>query len=373
MKRYIIDRFGHALATQSSTLDDEERSLPRIDPSTSVDREYLEKYYVTKTELNNAIFTKEYLDQTYVTKAEAIDTQYLEKNYVTKTSLIEMLTDLREYVNTKLEKCLQINSEGTGWDCKEVKLIHVGEGLLPTDASIVSQTCTYDVEIMNFRCGNKYFNLVEHSANEQIVCFTTNEDGEQILAAYNSGRMEVKPTAILRWNEKQQVLKDYKDKEVIWDERKSHFRYIDSHKSLHSRILPTLAGGSLPSEKNDEVWDGKNLRFTNVAAGRDADDVATIKQVLIYDEVKDVFKCGSKEFDLAVNKPKAKVVVLRTDREPILTTYKSNDYESIKYEGMMNFNWRSTRGKHYVRDYKDREIKWDERQKSFIVVEQSTG
>ena len=338
MQRYVKDKFGHVLShPQPMEVDEEVVSSGYRSVAKAVSRDYLEKYYVSKVEHERL--------------------------------MMELSQELRSYVDDALKLCMQLTSDRSSWDGRNLSITNVAEGEALSDVSIIKQTCTYGSSVMNFKCGNGYFNLVENSTNEQVVCFTTNHDGEQIFAAYGEDKREVIPTTALKWHREKQALTDFKNKELVWDEVNQKFQYLASLDGDRSKIAILQQSKESGGRIEERSWDGRSLRLTNLAEGRDSNDACTMKQVLVYDEEKKVFRCGSKEFNLVINTPTAPVVVLDDPRGtwPELREY--GTLKKVKYMSMMQWDWRRAGVNHPVRDWKERRIVWNEETKGFALAE----
>ena len=286
------------------------------------------KMYITKVENEKAIEEKmKYIDKTYLNKREYGKEMermrnQMEHNYITKSEHIllenNLMKKINKYIDETLATCMRINEDRTGWDGKNLKIQNVKRGEVLSDVSVLEQTCTFDSNVLNFKCGNRYFNLVENSANEPLVYFTTDSHGRQIFAAYGTDKHEVIPTTGLKWDQVERKLYDYKLREVVWNHYDYHFQYVIDKGSTH---MPHL----VDKVSNDEpYYNCKNLRLKNLADGIEPTDACTLRQVLIYDSVKKVFKCGDKEFNLTINDDGSESVMMRKNGGPKLVTYKSH-------------------------------------------------
>lgn len=80
----------------------------------------------------------------------------------------------------------------------------------------------------------------------------------------------------------------------------------DSNESLKTSCLQYI--------EDPCCWNAKHKKISLVSDGEAADDVSTMRQTLTYDEEKDVFKCGSREFKLVTNNPDRPLIQANRDR-----------------------------------------------------------
>lgn len=152
---------------------------------------------------------------------DAVTVDFINKRVVSRV-MHNTLNNRVEKLETALKdlesKCLRLNPAGDAWDSKNLRLTNTAPSQEMNDVSTMSQTCTYDPNIGNFKCGNRTFNLVESSANTPIVTFTVDSKGMSHLSMYNdpSGN-PIHPSDFVRWNFDSQTMLDAFNKEIVWD------------------------------------------------------------------------------------------------------------------------------------------------------------
>lgn len=183
MKRHTIDKFG-AVSLSSAFRQDE---LKTDDPASSHEH-----------------VTRDYLDS---------------RQYVTSDNYLKLSQRVDEL--NKEDRSL-ITLDGNDLDMGGRRIKNVLSGINWNDVSIIGQTCTYDETVGNFKCGTRYFNLVENSANCPILCGNLNESGEVTLGEYGT-KTEVKPKKLLYYEPNSFKLTDNNGTEIVWDETKKRF------------------------------------------------------------------------------------------------------------------------------------------------------
>lgn len=92
--------------------------------------------------------------------------------------------------------CLQQSSESDSkksWDGKSRVISNVAPGVEPTDVPIMSQVLVYDENKKQFKCGDKYFNIVIDDESHNVICEDLdNPENRSGLKYYKSG-LEFKP------------------------------------------------------------------------------------------------------------------------------------------------------------------------------------
>lgn len=195
MKRHhSIDKFGRYSGSAVVRLDGKHVHVGNkrlkyvadpVDPYDSANKRYVQRYYTSNSKYNR-----------------------LEKK----------VKDLQDEL-TKLTSTVMV-ADSVSWDARGLKITNVGAGDKMEDVSRLSQTCTYDVNVDNFKCGNRYFNLVESSANEAVI-ISVNDNGIVELAEYKNSQNKIKPTHMLRVQGDELVTGD--GKKITWDEQKKKF------------------------------------------------------------------------------------------------------------------------------------------------------
>ena len=212
----MVDRFGHSLQSMRPMKEYENQDINRA-ASYDVSKDDLEKFYVNK--LDHGVQLQEIRDQ--------INTKYITKEEHYR-AIADLLLQAQQYTDKVTDSCMRLNALKTEWDGRGVKIANVGGGEHQDDVSIISQTCTFDSTVMNFKCGTRYFNLVENSANEPLIYSTTDSSGNYILAAFGSDKEEIVPSYTLKWDKNKQTVTDKSGKEVVWNEKDKHFRYASN-------------------------------------------------------------------------------------------------------------------------------------------------
>ena len=213
----MVDRFEHSLLATRNIKEDENEVNRRKASLSDVSRDDLERFYVNKREHEKQL--QEIKD--------GINTKYISKEEHNQ-AIMNLLLQAQQYADKVVDSCMRLNALRTEWEGRGIKIVNVADGEQLNDVSTINQTCTFDSTVMNFKCGNKYFNLVENSANEPLVYSTTDSRGDQILAAFGSDKVEVVPSYTLKWNKNKQTVTDISNKEVVWNERDKHFQYVGS-------------------------------------------------------------------------------------------------------------------------------------------------
>lgn len=199
MKRHhTVDKFGRYSASAAVRLDEYGKHVhvgnkrlrfvaDPIDPLDSANKRYVQRYYTSNSKYNR---------------------------------LDKRVKDLQDELS-KLAATVMI-PDSNSWNARGLKITNVGAGEKMEDVSRLSQTCTYDVNVDNFKCGNRYFNLVENSANEPVVISVSDSvSGEVELAEYKNTLKKVIPTHMLRWRGGELVTGD--GKKIAWNEQQKKF------------------------------------------------------------------------------------------------------------------------------------------------------
>lgn len=108
------------------------------------------------------------------------------------------------------------------WDAEQKRIQNVSPGVELSDVSTVAQSCTYDSEFNNFRCGTRTFNLVQSSSNCPILCAKYNNEGVATMSDYET-QQEVRPRNLLYFEPNTFKLKDHIGTEIVWDEQRKRF------------------------------------------------------------------------------------------------------------------------------------------------------
>lgn len=242
MFRHVKDKFGNSLLLQRTpltTLSDVKEHVDvgnkRLrfvaDPEEehdSVNRRYLEEWYVKRKKHNELLHRVETLEQE---KLAYVDVERFE-------GLVSRVCKLEKAKQT----CLQLNKDGTMWDAGNRRITNVVAGESNGDASTFEQSLTYDEKSKNFRAGDKYFKLTETSADKPVITAMVNEHKDIVYVGYGTD-IEVPNTKLIRWNPRRKVAYDA-DEEIVWDEVTKRFAYRKD--TSWAKLFPLLNIKSKP-------------------------------------------------------------------------------------------------------------------------------
>lgn len=135
----------------------------------------------------------------------------------THNALHNKVTRIENSLKKLESECLRVNSVGDAWDAQNRRITNVAPSQEMFDASTLAQTCTYDVNINNFKCGNRTFNLVENSSNTPLLILSTDANGMSHIAVYGNPDSIQYPSDFIRWNFDVDTMVDAYNKEIGWD------------------------------------------------------------------------------------------------------------------------------------------------------------
>lgn len=205
MKRHAIDKFGSTILTSVNLRTD-------ADNHYSLGNKRLR--FVAEPQEPHETVTKGYLERLFASNAE-------------HEKLSKRVGELSERPRKGEagEETGLIKLDGTDLDAGGRKITNVKPGVNFNDVSTVAQSCTYDESVGNFKCGSRYFNLVENSANCPVLCAKYSESGEVTLSEYGKETI-VKPKALLYYEPNSFKLTDNAGTEIVWDQDRLRFSEI---------------------------------------------------------------------------------------------------------------------------------------------------
>lgn len=185
----------------------------------------------------------------------------------------------------------------------------------------------------------------------------------RVASDYETARQPVTKGYLNRYYVNKLDLKSVEEKLVNIDEKLDKLKELSDQFSTLTQNLKSSNDGL--EEAVEEVkksisppegccFDAKNRRITNVAKGINKDDVSTVSQTLTYDQEKDIFKCGDKEFDLVVNNPLNPVIIAKDSSISGFAAYRGEDYK---------FHTHVYRVKDRLITYKGSKFVWNEEER----------
>lgn len=201
MKRpHTVDKFGRYSGASAVTLDGQRKHV-----------------HVGNRRLR---FVSEPVDVT-----DAVNKRYIQRYYVSNAKhnkLDKRIKDLQDELTSLKNSVMVQDSAKSSWDARGLKITNVGIGEKLEDVSRLSQTCSYDENVGNFKCGNRYFNLVETSANEPVVIIVSDTvSGDLELAEYKNPTQKLRPSNMIRWDAG--LLVNGKGQKITWNETVKKF------------------------------------------------------------------------------------------------------------------------------------------------------
>lgn len=235
MKReHVVDKFGNSLFRRMRRLYGGGTAVLDGGDEKHVNVGNKKLRFVSDPEFEHDGVTKGYLERFYVSKLEL--EERLDKLF-SKQKGGEKEGDAM--ISGRLGTTLSDQGGETVFDAAHMRIINVKAAQDLDDAVSLRQACTFDANVMNFKCGGTYFDLVQDSSNKPILCARQDYFGNVMFCEYKSEK-EVMPSKLLRWNERLQLQYDESGREVVWDEETKRFAYREATAWGPSRPHPLV-------------------------------------------------------------------------------------------------------------------------------------
>jgi len=137
----------------------------------------------------------------------------------------QLESDIKTIDTNVKDECIRLDVDGR-WDAKNKVICNTAAGTSHDEVSTMAQTCTYEESVDNFRCGTKYFDLVQNSTRRPIVYAKWEGEGYQ-LKLYGTNK-EFFPVWAVRYDVRWHHFEDHQSREIAWDEKNKRFGWINS-------------------------------------------------------------------------------------------------------------------------------------------------
>lgn len=201
MKRHSIDKFGSIL-TQSYKFDDD---AAHIDMGNKRLR-----FVADPVDLHESV-NRGFLDRLLIPLEQRV-------------KQLESLINKQPAAAAVSDDCIKLSADRKSWDARGLRIANVAAAENMEDASRLSQTCTYDEKLKQFKVGDKVFDLVV-SSNKEPVIVASKISSFVEFTAYKKPFSAIIPTYSARWKTDEKKMTDSKNLEIVWDEVGKKFAY----------------------------------------------------------------------------------------------------------------------------------------------------